>query len=240
MKTGTPDEWSAAQAPTKTLALPAPARQTLGCDVSSVQPPVDWAAVYAAGFRFAYVKATDGVRDIDPMFARHVAGARAAGLLVGAYHFLSPGLGPAAQAKHFHDAVETAGPGLWLPPCVDFEYPAPEDWAAKGLDGARLCQIAATFVQVAEPLFDRKLALYTYPYFWGKLPVADANLQEVVKRCYLWLASYVQGGPILPRPFGSWAFWQTSGNGGKVPGVPGDCDRDVFNGTLDELTALAA
>ncbi|MGR6763258.1 GH25 family lysozyme [Paenibacillus sp. ALE3] len=37
---------------------------------------------------FAFVKASQGQRYVDPTFIANVKGARAAGLLLGAYHFL--------------------------------------------------------------------------------------------------------------------------------------------------------
>lgn len=222
-----------ADAPTKSVAGP-----VLGLDVSSVQASVNWAAVYAAGYRFVYVKATDGIRDIDPCLAKHMNGARAAGLVAGAYHFLSPALDPIAQARHFHDAVSAVGDPM-LPPVLDFEYPLPEAWRDHNVDGPSLCSKAATFVQVASPLFNRKLVVYTFPYFWRALPVDDANLHLLVQQCDLWIASYGGIVPDVPRPWGGWKWWQVSGNGGYVTGVAGECDNDRFNGSAEDLAALA-
>ena len=51
-----------------------------GIDVSHYQGEVDWPAVAASGVRFAFIKATDGVDDIDPRFAQNWAGAKLAGI----------------------------------------------------------------------------------------------------------------------------------------------------------------
>ena len=52
--------------------------------------PVNWAAVKAAGISFAFVKSTESTGYVNPYYARDVAGARAAGVVVGAYHFAQP------------------------------------------------------------------------------------------------------------------------------------------------------
>ena len=72
-----------------------------GIDVSHFQGEVDWGAVAAAGVRFAFIKATEGLDDVDPRFAQNWQGSRAAGLLRGAYHFLHPNLDARQQAAHF-------------------------------------------------------------------------------------------------------------------------------------------
>ena len=47
-----------------------PSGGTLGMDVSSHQQNVDWASAYAAGSRFAYVKATEGGYYTNPYFGQ--------------------------------------------------------------------------------------------------------------------------------------------------------------------------
>ena len=68
-----------------------------GIDASSCQGVVDFAALAAAGHRWAYMKCGEGNdpgrKDAD--FERNLAGARAAGLAAGCYHFPYP-LPPAA------------------------------------------------------------------------------------------------------------------------------------------------
>lgn len=63
-------------------------------DISSWQHPggagIDWDKVKAAGVAGVIIKATQGVDYVNPYFAGDVAGAHAAGLLVGAYHYAEP------------------------------------------------------------------------------------------------------------------------------------------------------
>jgi hypothetical protein len=54
----------------------------------------------------------------------------------------------------------------------------------------------------------------------------------------LWIAQYTTLCPDLTSPWNTWAFWQYS-ESGSVPGISGGIDVDRFNGTFDELRALA-
>ena len=60
-----------------------------GIDVSHYQGNIDWNAVAKTGINFAFVKAggsEDGIYT-ESMFEKNYAGAKAAGLNVGAYYF---------------------------------------------------------------------------------------------------------------------------------------------------------
>ncbi len=39
----------------------------------------------------------------------------------------------------------------------------------------------------------------------------------------------------LPKPWAQWALCQHKGNDGRVPGVTGACDMQVFNGSSAEF-----
>src|SRR5574337_244085 len=93
-----------------------------GIDVSYHQTAVDWQAVKSAGIAFAFVKATDGANIVDSRFDANWAGARAAGLLRGAYHYYQPSQDPLAQAENLARAI---GADLGeLPPVLDLEEDA--------------------------------------------------------------------------------------------------------------------
>src|SRR5579864_9557685 len=98
-----------------------------GLDVSAAQGRVDWGCVAGMGCRFAIIKCKQGNDGIDPRFAENVAGAKAAGLLVGAYHFAYPlpKLDPRAQARAFFEASSLGNRAGELPPALDLEWPAP-------------------------------------------------------------------------------------------------------------------
>jgi len=103
-----------------------------GIDVSHFQGKVDWVAVYNAGYRFAFVKATQGNRFIDSCFVMNMYNAHNAGILVGAYHFAEPFLVGSEEelAKDAQDEafyfIQTAEDYLvegYLRPALDIE-----DW----------------------------------------------------------------------------------------------------------------
>ena len=68
--------------------------------------PIDWAQVKGAGVTTAIIKATEGTNYTNPFYAPDVAGAKAAGIDVLAYHFA--GWGAAAAEVAYFKSV--AGP----------------------------------------------------------------------------------------------------------------------------------
>jgi hypothetical protein len=68
----------------------------------------NFAETAASGIVAVILKATQGTVFVDPTFLPHVAEARAAGLLVGAYHFLD-GSSPAEQIAALPDGREIRG-----------------------------------------------------------------------------------------------------------------------------------
>lgn len=79
-----------------------------GVDVSHWQTLSDWSPT---GLTFIIVKASEGTTP-DPMFAKHVAKARAAGLIVGAYAFNRNDVSISAQVQTF--ATASAGADLFV------------------------------------------------------------------------------------------------------------------------------
>src|SRR5215475_6891420 len=61
-----------------------------GMDVSYYETSIDWAAAHDAGIDFAFVRVSDGLQFADPKFSEYWAGAKAAGVIRGAYQFFEP------------------------------------------------------------------------------------------------------------------------------------------------------
>ena len=61
-----------------------------GIDVSYHQGTIDWGRVATAGKAFAFVRASAGTLTSDVAYETNRAGAHAAGIAVGAYHFGNP------------------------------------------------------------------------------------------------------------------------------------------------------
>ena len=185
---------------------------------------IDFAAVAACGVRAAICKATEGGAYVDQDFAANVAGVRAAGLLVGAYHF-GHGAEPEVQAQHFLAAAQAAGVGFLV---LDWETNDMPAWSA------------ASFVHYVHSTTRR------WPMLYGGLAFLQAQAPKIgpaspLLNCALWEAAYRDTAPPPPPEWAGrgWTFWQSSDKG-KIDGIPGDVDVSLFNGDLAELQALWA
>lgn len=219
-----------------------------GVDVSSVQGDVDWArAKDEMGLRFAIVKCTQGN---DPWgersrqtYRRNVYGALTAGLAVGAYHFAYPlpedgrnlRRSPREQASAFFQASNSLGHGPGeLPPTVDFEWPAYEDWGRWRVTAPQMVQWVLDCLGEVERAFERMPMLYTYPYYFGKVGGA---LYSQFAKYPLWLADYDYKAGATLTPWVAPTIVQVSGGGEKLPnGVR--VDGNVFNGDEAAWVAL--
>jgi lysozyme len=212
-----------------------------GIDVSSAQGDLTdahWAAI-AATKSFVYAEARTGNDGNDPHFDAYVAGARSAGLVVGAYLFAyclpdiagHPGRSPEEQAQAFFEASGgLGGTSGELPPAIDLEWPASGDWPKWGCSAAQISDWALRCAVRVETLFGRRPAIYTYPYFARAAVLAGMNDYP------LWIASY-RAAPDVPLPWSSEALWQTSGGGLVLPNGS-KCDED--QATDEAYSALIA
>ena len=203
-----------------------------GIDVSAVQGAIDWPAVAEAGFRFAVIKASEGANYCDPRALQNLAGARAAGLRTGVYMFARVSQGDAeAQAERLWTCIGDTMPSFRL--VLDLES------APAGTPGTDVVRLGEALSEALERRFGRAPILYSYPSFLRSLGPALAP--STLARCPLWIAQYSStttpwapdegAQPAVQAPWTDWAIWQYSGNGGyRVPGVPGDCDRNLFKG----------
>src|SRR5690348_3080976 len=91
-----------------------------GFDVSLHNGVVDFARMSAEGYKFCFVKATDGTNFFDPQFSRNWLEAPKNQILVGAYHFFRPGQDVNAQIDLFTRMIGTRRVAD-LPPVIDFE-----------------------------------------------------------------------------------------------------------------------
>jgi lysozyme len=194
-----------------------------GVDVSHYQGEVDWPSVAASGVSFAFIKATDGIDDIDPRFAQNWAGAKAAGIVRGAYHFFRPRLDAQQQAAHFLRVV--AMDDLALPPALDVEV-------TDGLAPPALQAGIKTWLEVVQPALGCTPIVYTDPSFWRRNVAADFSAYP------LWLACYA-AEPEVPTSWQAWTFWQHT-DAGNVNGISGRVDLNYCAVSSEHLQKLAA
>lgn len=192
-----------------------------GIDVSKYQGAIDWMKVKNDGVAFAFVRVSDGVNSIDPQFGANWTGAKAAGLLRGAYQYFRPNQDAAAQAELFLDKIGALGPGD-LAPVLDVE-------TLGGQSAAVTRQKVRQWIDIVETRTKRKVILYTGYYFWrdevGNMALPDQPL---------WIAGYTSQCPLIPEVWDKWTFWQYS-DAGAVNGISGGVDVNWFNGDLATL-----
>jgi len=188
---------------------------SIGIDVSHWQGDIDWKLVAQDGIDFVYAKASEGTAITDAMFAKHAAGARAAGLPFCAYHLYRDAADPVQQAIHF-TRIALAASSDWMPPMLDFE-----DDKAKKL-GEPLALRVLRCAQEIEARWLRRPLIFTSAYYWKKLCANSPALAEHP----LWAANYTTANePLLPTPWKSWTVWQHTSKA-VVWGIKGGVDRN--------------
>jgi GH25 family lysozyme M1 (1,4-beta-N-acetylmuramidase) len=203
-----------------------------GHDVSSWQGNVDWAAVAAAGARFAFIKATEGTTYVNPYFGQQYGGAYAVGLVRGAYHFALPDRSSGtAQAAWF----ATHG-GAWsadnqtLPGALDIEY-NPYGATCYGLSQAAMVSWLSAFLNEYFARTTRWPVIYTTTNWWQ---TCTGNYPGFGATSPLWIARWSNEVGPLPAGWSTYAFWQWTNQPVEFPG-----DQDVFNGSETDLVTLA-
>jgi len=198
---------------------------TSGVDVSHFQGDIDWSEVAHANIRFAYIKASEGLRTNDARFEINWMQAHEQGILVGSYHFFHPDEDAAAQAEHFLTQLKNSSfptEGV-LPPVLDIEL-------GEGVKSAAFRADVILWLKTVEAALHCTPIIYTSPGFWASEdPGTLGNYR-------LWLADYA-AKPTVPKGWDHWTFWQHTQNG-KVKGITAAVDLDKFSGTRAELKAL--
>ncbi|WP_282610430.1 GH25 family lysozyme [Pelagibius sp. Alg239-R121] len=191
-----------------------------GIDVSHHQGAIDWPKVATSGIAFAYIKATEGGDFSDRRFRQNWRGAAAAGLRRGAYHFFTfcrPGI---EQAAHFIRTVP-ADPDM-LPPAVDLEFGGNCSVSASRLNPDR--ELPA-FLEAVEAHYGHRALLYATREFY-QAHMASKNIVNP-----LWLRSILFEPDYNRHP---WTLWQYH-NRGRVAGVQGPVDYNVFAGSMQDF-----
>jgi lysozyme len=202
---------------------------TRGIDVSAWQATIDWNRVAASGVEFAFIRVSDGTHSIDSRFSQNWSGAHSAGVLRGAYQFFRAGQDVSAQANIMINALRADGGEL--APVIDVE--------ADSIQGRSSAQVVAEveqWIQLVGAATGTTPIIYTGTYVTGSSSPMYASSP-------LWEAAYFldytsSHCPRINDNWDAWTFWQYSDRG-HVPGISGNVDMDVFNGTTEQLVAFA-
>jgi GH25 family lysozyme M1 (1,4-beta-N-acetylmuramidase) len=237
----------APRAEVRPAGLPAAASTVQGIDVSSRQHPkgaaIDWSAVAAAGYKFAFIKVTEGSYYVNSYYASDAAGAQAAGMLVAPYAFAIPNYsGGALQADYALDNAQYAPDGQMLAPILDIE-PDPYDSAPPLGDGTNQCygltpaQMVAwigAFTTEIHRRTGQSPAIYTSSQWWD----ACTNDSTAFKSDPLWLVAWGTAAPAPPAAWANWTYWQYTSSA-TLPAVAVPFDASYLSSTALELAAPA-
>ena len=190
-----------------------------GIDVSHWQGTINWNEVAKAGYKFAFVKATDGTSYVDPNFVTNIQNGASAGLMMGAYHFAHPDSDSAiAEADHFVDVIKPYMGQMQLPPALDLETGSSMGWSAMSK-------------WVNDFMNEVQSKLGVTPIIYVNVNYAS-HLDSSVTKWPLWIADWTYNPNATPRTgvWSTWAYWQFSDKG-TVPGISGSSvDLDKANG----------
>jgi len=196
-------------------------------DISHHNGNVDLNKAQQAGIAGVIHKGTQGTGMFDRSYTGNRQKAEAAGLMWGAYHFGTKGDG-AEQADFFLSKINADEQTLLV---LDYE---PNGLRTMTLDQAR------AFVTRVNAVTGRFPGLYSGNLI--KEQLRSQPVDPVLSKCFLWIAQYGPQPKNIPPTWSSWTMWQyTDGVAGPAPhtvaGI-GKCDRDQFNGTLEQLQKL--
>lgn len=198
-----------------------------GIDVSKHQGNIDWQRVKkmksnGISISFVFIKATEGITRQDHKFERNWKESGQNGLLRGAYHFYYPSRNADQQADNFIKKVKLKTGDL--PPVVDIEV-------SNGKSSAEIQKGLQVFLNRLEKQYQTKPLIYTNINFY------NTHLQGKFDKYPLWIAGYFDHERFYNEFETPWLFWQHSETG-KVDGIRGNVDFNVYKGSREKLTKL--
>ncbi len=224
-------------------------------DVSHWDPTVDWSILKSHNVLCAIVKATDGYNGLDDMFQTHCNGAKAEGMVLGAYHFFRPWIDQASiekQAQFFLTKIASQ-PVKFIGMDLEEYTRNPANKVAPSVYSQR-AKVASDYLRSNSNL---PLIIYTRKSF---LDTAAPQVYDWLGNYKLWLAHWRYksddlfsgqqtitwdeliaehlppfSGPTVPPSNTDWTAWQWTGEKYNLPGISTPIDLNFFNGTKEEF-----
>ena len=181
-----------------------------GIDISNHNGYIDFNAVKNAGVKVVYMKASESDYFIDQYAAENCKNAKAAGLKVGFYHYLTGTSSPEAQARLFYECIKDKPNDL--KPCVDVE-----------VSPSTASDYTIRFINEFKKYSNMDICIYTYTNFID-------NFDSSLSSYSLWEANYNDSPFTLPGN----SVWNSKAghqytDKGYISGVGGNIDFDIFN-----------
>lgn len=179
-----------------------------GIDVSEGNGNINFNEVKKNGIEAVMIKATEGVTYNDSKFLINYKNAKAAGLKVGAYHYLRKN-DPSAEAKHFISVLGN----------LQFDLKYMIDSEDNTLKNDKY-ETSTRIRQFADYLINKgkETGVYTYTSFYKNY------MDERVSSLPLWIAEYGVKKPNITSQYVGFQYSET----GIVPGISTKTDLDEF------------
>ncbi len=163
-----------------------------GIDVSNWQGYIDYNRVRASGIQVVYIKASQGNNITDPFFKVNYNNAKANGLKIGLYHFLTARNEAEArnQAEYFSSVISATSPDCRL--AMDFEN-------FGDLSNEEINNISNTFLKRVEELTGKEVIIYSDAF-----NARNTFGEELARNYPLWIAEY---GVSSPSSDVNWSSW---------------------------------
>ena len=185
-----------------------------GIDVSSWQGNIDFSSVKNAGIDIVYIKSSEGRSYIDPYFERNYQNAKANGLKVGFYHYVTARTVEQAreQANFFARVISGKEPDCRL--AMDFE-------SFGNLSVSQINEISKAFLETLQSATNKEVLIYSNSYSARTIFSRDLVIYP------LWVANYGVSEPGGNDKWDTWVGWQYTSTG-RVSGISGNVDRNQF------------
>lgn len=185
-----------------------------GIDVSSWQGNINFSSVKNSGIDIVYIKSSEGRNYIDPYFERNYQNAKANGLKVGFYHYVTARNVDQAreQANFFARVISGKEPDCRL--AMDFE-------SFGNLSVNQINEISKAFLETLQNTTNKEVLIYSNSYSARTIFSRDLAIYP------LWVANYGVSEPGGNDKWDTWVGWQYTSTG-RVSGISGNVDRDQF------------
>lgn len=187
-----------------------------GIDVSSWQGYIDYEQVKNSGIEVVYIKASEGISLVDDYLNYNYEHAKANGLKIGFYHFLTATTVADAEAQAYFFASVISGKEVDCKLAMDYEE-------FYGVGNYEINQIAVAFMRKLKQITGKDVIVYSDLYN------ADHTFNaSVSSNGPLWIAYYNN-----EIDFYSHSTWDKYigiqyTDIGEIPGISGHVDRDKY------------
>lgn len=163
-----------------------------GIDVSHWQEYIEYDQVKASGIEIVYIKSSQGTNITDAYFKTNYDNAKANGLKIGFYHYVTARSNEAAikEAEYFSSVISGTSPDCKL--AMDFE-------SFGNLNKEEINSISKIFLEKTKELTGKEMVIYSDAY-----NAKHTFSKELANEYPLWIAEY---GVNTPTEDINWENW---------------------------------